>query len=159
MSEKTAVFAGSFDPFTFGHASVVRRGLTLFDRIVIAVGVNASKKTLFTAEQRLAQIQALYADEPRVEAVVWEGLTVDLARSKGAGFLLRSVRSVADFEYERSMAHINERLSLRGGALIQTVLLPAEPELESLQSSVVREILRTGGCLDEFVPEAVRKLF
>ncbi|MBQ9201599.1 MAG: pantetheine-phosphate adenylyltransferase [Bacteroidales bacterium] len=152
---KTALFPGSFDPFTLGHESVVRRGLTLFDHIVIVIGVNPGKRSMFTAEKRRLQIEACFVSEPRVEVCVWDGLTVDLAREKGAGFILRSVRSVADYEYERNMAQINGVLS---GQNIQTVFFLAEPGQEALQSSIVRELLSHGHDVSAFVPQAVLPL-
>ena len=103
---KTAVFPGSFDPFTVGHASIVKRGLPMFDRIVIGVGVNDRKRSLYTPEQRVEVIRRLYAAEPRVKVVAYKDLTIDLARREGAGFILRGLRSVKDFEYERDIAEI-----------------------------------------------------
>lgn len=156
---RTAVFPGSFDPFTYGHASVVRQGLALFDRVVIAVGVNAHKKSMFSLEQRLSQIQALYADEPRVEVRACRGLTVDFAQECGAGFLLRSIRNVADFEYEREMAMVNSQLAASHCPGLQTVVLFADPRYEAVQSSVVRELMSYGEDVSEYVPQAVRDCF
>lgn len=156
ISGKAALFPGSFDPFTVGHASVVERGLELFDRIIIVVGVNVRKKTMFTPEQRVAQIEALYKDNPRVEVVAWNGLTVDLARLKGAVFILRSVRSVADFEYERTMADVNEQISAgKQEHPVRTVMFFAEPGLAAVQSSVVRELITMGQDVSQFVPGPV----
>lgn len=156
MAERTALFPGSFDPFTLGHASVVERGLELFDRVIIVVGVNVRKKTMFTPEERVEQIEALYAGNPRVEVVAWDGLTVELARQKGAGFILRSVRSVADFEYERTMADVNEQISaVMDANPVRTVMFFAEPALSSVQSSVVRELILMGQDVSAFVPKQV----
>ncbi len=143
---RTAVFGGSFNPFTIGHASIVERGLALFDRIVIAVGVNA-KKAAGDAEARARAIRNIYANELRVSVVVWDGLMVDLARREGADFMLRGVRSVADFEYERNMADINRRLSG-----VETVLLFALPEHGAISSSVVRELAGYGTDISTFIP-------
>lgn len=145
---KTAIFPGTFDPFTVGHASIVERGLPLFDRIVIGVGVNDNKRTLYTNEQRVRNIQEIYANEPRVKVVAYDDLTVDLAKREGASFILRGIRSVKDFEYERDIAAMNERL-----AGVETVLLFTEPQFQSISSSVVRELLRFGKDVTEFLPK------
>ena len=145
---KTAIFPGTFDPFTVGHASIVERGLPLFDRIVIGVGVNDNKRTLYTNEERVRNIQEIYANEPRIKVVVYDDLTVDLAKREGAEFILRGIRSVKDFEYERDIAAMNERLSG-----VETVLLFTEPQYMSISSSVVRELLRFGKDVTEFLPK------
>lgn len=146
---RTAVFGGSFNPFTVGHASIVERGLGLFDTIVIAIGINASKKDTddMAADRRKALIEKLYAGNPRVKVVVWDGLMVDLARKEKARFFLRGVRSSADFEYERSMADINRRLTG-----IETVLLFTLPEHAAISSSVVRELRSYGLDVSPFLP-------
>ena len=145
---KTAIFPGTFDPFTVGHASIVERGLPLFDRIVIGVGVNDNKRTLYTNEERVRNLQEIYANEPRVKVVAYDDLTVDLAKREGATFILRGIRSVKDFEYERDIAAMNERLSG-----VETVLLFTEPQYMSISSSVVRELLRFGKDVTEFLPK------
>ena len=145
---KTAIFPGSFDPFTIGHAAIVERGLSLFDRIVIGVGKNESKRSLYTAEERVRAISELYADNPQVKVVGYDDLTIDLARREGAQFILRGIRSVKDFEYERDIANINERL-----AGIETVLLITDPQHASISSSVVRELIAFGKDVTEFLPQ------
>jgi pantetheine-phosphate adenylyltransferase len=145
---KTAIFSGTFDLFTVGHASIVERGLPLFDRIVIGVGVNDNKRTLYTNEERVRNIQEIYANEPRIKVVAYDDLTVDLAKREGAEFILRGIRSVKDFEYERDIAAMNERLSG-----VETVLLFTEPQYMSISSSVVRELLRFGKDVTEFLPK------
>lgn len=144
---RTALFAGSFDPFTTGHASIVERALPLFDRIVIGIGRSPDKTASAAAEGRAEAIRSLYADDPRVEVAVYEGLTVNFARRCGAGWLLRGIRSVADFEAERNLADINRRISG-----IETLLLPALPELGFVSSSMVRELQRYGADTTEFLP-------
>ena len=144
---KTGLFAGTFDPFTIGHASVVRRALLLFDRVVVGVGVNDAKHPEASAEQRVEAIRQLYADDDRVEVVAYSGLTVDLARECGAAFIVKRVRSVRDYENEREQADVNRRLSG-----IDTVLLLAEPGLESVSSSTVRSLRSFGRDVTEFLP-------
>lgn len=145
--KKTAVFPGSFDPFTIGHASIVERGLPMFDEIVIGVGVNGNKRSLYTPEERVAAIRELYADEPRVRVVSYDDLTIDLARREDAHFILRGLRSVKDFEYERDIANMNHRLSG-----VETVLLFTEPQFSSISSSVVRELIAFGKDVADFLP-------
>lgn len=144
---RTALFAGSFDPFTIGHASIVSRALPLFDRIVIAVGVNMSKTSADEVSRRVEAITALYADEPRVTVTHYEGLTVDMATRCGARWLLRGVRSVKDFEYERDMADINRQLSG-----LETVLLYSLPEHAAVSSSIVRELHAYGRDVSDYLP-------
>ena len=145
---KTGLFAGTFDPFTIGHASVVRRALQLFDRVVVAVGVNDAKHPEMTAQQRVEAIRSLYADDERVTVVAYSGLTVDVAREHGAAFIVKGVRSVRDYESEREQAEVNRRL-----AGIDTVLLMAEPGLEAVSSSTVRSLRSFGRDVSEFLPK------
>ena len=150
--KRTAIFPGSFDPFTVGHASIVERALPLFDEIVIGVGVNESKRALYSTERRVEEIARLYADEPRIRVVEYSDLTIDLARREGAKFILRGLRSVKDFEYERDIAAMNERL-----AGIETVLLFTEPQYMSISSSVVRELINFGKDVSQFLPQRDKK--
>lgn len=145
--ERTVLFAGTFDPFTRGHHSLVQRALQLFDKVVVAVGRNAGKQCMFSPAERVAAIERLYAGEGRVEVRLHDGLTIDCAREVGAVALLRGVRSVKDFEYERELADVNKRL---GG--IDTVLLVSEPEFSSVSSSVVRELISYGKDVAQFLP-------
>lgn len=141
---RTALFAGSFRPFTLGHADIVARGLEIFDRIIIGVGVNAAKPS---EADHSAAIRQLYADEPRVEVAVYSNLTVDFAAEAGATALLRGVRSTKDFEYERDLADINRQLSG-----IETVILFSRPEFAAISSSVVRELESYGHDVSPFLP-------
>lgn len=143
-----AMYAGSFDPFTRGHADIVERGLQLFDRVIIAIGVNESKRNLFDSEQRHRQIAHFYKDNPRVEVEMYDGLTVDFAQKRGVRFLLRGVRSSTDMEYERTLADLNRHI-----AGMETVLLPASQQLTHISSTVVRELLHFGGDVSGFLPE------
>jgi len=153
INMQTAIFPGTFDPFTLGHASIIRRGLRFFDRIIIAVGVNDSKQTMFSIDQRLEQIRACYAHEPRIEVRFYEGMTVDFARQEHAGFILRGVRSLGDFEYERLLSDVNRKISE-----IDTVFLFTEPEYASIQSNVVRELLKYNQDINDFVPTEINEL-
>ena len=143
----TAVFPGSFDPFTVGHDAIVRRALPLFDRIIIGVGVNVRKQYLYSADKRVEDIARLYAAEPKVEVKAYSGLLVDFARQEGARFIIKGVRSVKDFEYEREQADINLKI---GG--LDTLLLFSEPQYQSVSSSMVRELLHFGRDVSEFLP-------
>lgn len=145
--EKTALFAGTFDPYTRGHHALVERALVLFDTVVVAVGRNLEKKCMLSVEERVSAIEKLYAGNGRVKVAVYDTLTMDFAQSVGATALLRGVRSVKDFEYERDIADINLRL---GG--IDTVLLVSEPEYAAISSSVVRELMKYGKEVSELLP-------
>lgn len=144
---RIALFPGTFDPFTIGHKSLVERGLTCVDEIVIAIGINEKKKTYYTLEQRIEAIRRLYADEPRVRVVSYSGLTVDVAQREKAQFILRGIRSVIDFEYEKSIADVNRQLTG-----IETLLLFTEPAYAHISSSVVRELLHFGKDVSQFIP-------
>ncbi len=144
---KAGIFVGSFDPFTIGHLSIVRRALPLFDKLVIGVGVNERKKTMLTAEQRIEAIRKLFENEPAIEVRSYSGLTVDFAHSVGAGFIVKGVRSMKDFEYEREQADINRQIGD-----VETVLLFAEPQLAHISSSMVRELTHFGKDPAPFLP-------
>ena len=141
------LFPGSFDPFTLGHADIVRRALLLFDEIVIAVGYNEQKKGWLSVEERVATIKKLFADEPRITVESYTGLTVDFARKCGAKAIIRGIRTTADFEYEVQMADVNRQLSG-----IETILLPASPQFASLSSTVCRELAHFHHDISEFLP-------
>ncbi len=143
---RTALFAGSFNPFTIGHKSIVERTLAICDRVVVAVGYNQAKPAT-DAEKRLESIKRIFADEPRVETALYSGLTVDFARKCGADFMVRGVRGVSDFEYERNLAEVNLRISG-----IETLLMPALPELSYISSSNVRELAANGYDITKFLP-------
>lgn len=151
IDKRIALFPGTFDPFTIGHESLVRRGLQLMDEIVIAIGVNESKKSYFTLEERLEMIRDLYRDEPRVRVESYESLTIDFARETCAGFILRGIRSVFDFEYEKTIADMNRTISG-----IETFLLITEPALTHVSSTQVRELLRYGHDVRFFIPKGMK---
>ena len=138
---------GSFDPFTVGHDDIVRRALPLFDRIVIGVGYNERKQYMYTQDERVDAIARLYADEPKVEVRVYNDLTIDFARREGAAYIIKGVRSIKDFEYEREQADINRQI---GG--IETLLLYADARYASVSSSMVRELLHFGQDVSGFLP-------
>lgn len=148
--KKRAIFPGTFDPFTIGHESVVKRTLTFMDEVVIGIGVNESKRTLFSPERRVEMIRNLYRDEPRVQVHAYNGLTIDFARQMEAGFIVRGIRSVKDFEYEETIADINRQLSG-----IETLLLFTEAHLSSVSSSVVRELISYGKDVSAFLPRGM----
>lgn len=145
---RTGIFVGSFDPFTIGHKSVVDRVLPLFDRVVIGVGVNERKQYMLTVEERVAAIRQLYAGDERVVVESYSDLTVDFAQRHGAQFVVKGVRNVRDFEYERNQADINRRLTG-----LETLFIYAEPGLDSVSSSVVRELNHFGKDTSMFVPK------
>ena len=147
---KKAIFPGSFDPFTLGHHSILKRTLTFMDEVVIGIGINENKRCLMSVEKRLESIRKLYADEPRVKVLAYSGLTIDFAKEQGAGVIIRGIRSVKDFEYEESIADINRKLSG-----VETILLFTEPDLASVSSSVVRELLHYGKDVSAFLPEGM----
>ncbi len=144
---KTAIFPGSFDPFTIGHADIVQRALPLFDKIVIAVGENITKQPLFPLEERLEQIRKAFAHEPKVTVQAYSGLTADFAREQGAEYILRGVRCVADFEYERNMAEANKAL-----IGIETILLYTSPQYAYISSTLVRDLHKHGKDITPFLP-------
>ena len=145
---RIALFPGTFDPFTLGHQSLVKRVLTCADAVVIAIGINEKKQTYYTLEQRVSAIRALYAEEPRVKVITYSDLTVDVAQQEQASFILRGVRSVIDFEYEKAIADVNRQLSG-----IETLLLFTEPAYAHISSSVVRELLHFGKDVSAFLPK------
>lgn len=147
MNQRIAIFPGSFDPFTIGHHSIVERALPLFDKIVVAVGMNSKKHSFLPEIDRLDAIRGLYANEPRVEVIAYSGLTVEAAEQCGARYILRGVRTVKDFEYEKTLADINRKI-----AGLETVLLYTLPEYGSISSSIVRELISLGRDVTDLLP-------
>ncbi|MGL4292761.1 MAG: pantetheine-phosphate adenylyltransferase [Bacteroidales bacterium] len=148
LNKKTAVFPGTFDPFTIGHQSIVKRALDLFDEIIIAIGINESKRTFFSTEERVDMIQNLYLDNPQVKVEAYDSLTVDFAIKHQAKYILRGIRSVTDFEYEKTIADVNREISG-----VETVVLFTEPIYTHISSTIVRELMRFNKDVSAFVPD------
>lgn len=151
---RIAVFAGSFDPITKGHVDLVNRAAPLFDKIIVAMGINSTKNYFFKTEQRIAFIEAAFAHEPKVEIDTYEKLTAFYCKDKGAHFLIRGLRNSTDFDYENTIAHLNTTI----GDNLETIFLVAASEYSCYSSTVVREILKGGGDASIFLPETVLKL-
>ena len=148
---KIAVFPGSFDPITLGHVAVIKRAIPLFDQLTIAIGDNADKKHMFTVEQRKKWIQDVFVNEPKISIEVYDGLTVEFCKKMNAHFILRGLRTSADFEFERSIAQVNRKLAPE----VDTLFILTETKYTPITSSIVRDIIRNGGDISEFVPDEV----
>ena len=149
--KKIALFPGSFDPITNGHVSVVKRAIPLFDEVIVAIGINSSKKYMFPLETRKAWIETVFANEPKVSVQTYSGLTVDFCKMVEANFILRGLRTAADFEFEKEIAHVNKILE----AGIETLFLLTEAPYAPISSSLVREVFRYGGDISSMVPPEV----
>ena len=144
-----AVFPGSFDPITIGHEQLVKRALPLFDKIVVAIGINSQKKYLFTLEQRMQWLTDVFADEPKVEIANYTGLTAHFCNSISAGYLIRGLRNSSDFDYEKTISQMNNIV----GEKLETVFLISEPAYSHISSTIVREVIKGGGDATPFLPE------
>jgi len=151
--QRICLFPGTFDPFTFGHKDIIDRAIDLFDKMYIGIGRNANKVPMFTEEQRLGWINEIYKDEPRVEALAYDGLTADCCKRIGANYILRGIRYVSDFEYEKAIADMNRTLD----PAVETVFLTCLPQFTSVASTLVRDVLRNGGNVSQFLPNEVLK--
>ena len=151
--QRIALFPGTFDPVTFGHLDIIERASPLFDKLFIGIGVNVNKAPMFSAEQRVAWLEELFAKDAKIEVVMYEGLTVECCKKIGANYILRGIRYVNDFEYEKAIADMNR--SLDGG--IETVFLTCLPKFTSVASTLVRDVIRNGGDVSQFVPDVVLK--
>jgi pantetheine-phosphate adenylyltransferase len=151
--KRRAVFPGSFDPITLGHESIVLRALPLFDEIIIAIGSNALKNYYFTIEQRKAWIEEVFRDYPHISVTTYEGLTVDFCRQQNVNYILRGLRTSADFEFERGIGQVNKQMYPQ----LETVFLLTTPELTAITSSIIRDVVRNGGDASQFVPACVAK--
>ena len=148
---KRAVFPGSFDPITIGHYDIIERGLTLFDEVILAIGVNSAKKYMFSLEQRLNFLKETFKDEPKIKVMSYKGLTIDFCKRQDSNFILRGLRNPGDFEFEKAIAHTNRKLSG-----IETVFLLTSSGKSYISSSIVRDVIRNGGDCSEFVPDIVK---
>jgi pantetheine-phosphate adenylyltransferase len=153
MSERICLFPGTFDPITTGHLDIIDRALPLFDHVIVGIGRNAKKQPLFSEDQRLAWILESYKGNPKVSALAYEGLTVDCCKKAGAKFILRGIRYVSDFEYEKAIADMNR--SIDGD--IETVFLTCSPQYTSVASTLIRDVYMNGGDVKPFLPEPVIK--
>jgi pantetheine-phosphate adenylyltransferase len=151
--QRICLFPGTFDPITLGHKDIIDRALPLFDKLVIGIGRNSSKLPMFSEEQRLNWIKEMYHDNPKVDAVVYEGLTVECCKRIGARFILRGIRYVNDFEYEKAIADMNRSLEPD----IETIFLTCLPQYTSVASTLVRDVLKNGGDVSQFLPAVVIK--
>lgn len=150
---RRAIFPGSFDPLTLGHDDIIRRGITLFDELIIAIGINAEKKYMFTLEERMRFIKETFKDEPKIKVLTYQGLTVDFCKKMKADFILRGLRNPGDFEFEKAIAHTNRKLSE-----IETVFLLTSSGKSYISSSIVRDVIRNGGDYTGLVPQSVKIL-
>lgn len=148
---RRAIFPGSFDPLTLGHFDIIQRGITLFDELVIAIGINAEKKYMFSVEERMKFITQAFENEPRIKVMTYKGLTVDFCKKIDADFILRGLRNPGDFEFEKAIAHTNRKLSE-----IETVFLLTSSGKSFISSSIVRDVIRNGGDYTGLVPDTVR---
>jgi len=150
---RICLFPGTFDPVTLGHVDIINRAIPLFDKIIVGIGKNTTKAPMFSPEQRLAWVKEIYKSESRVDGAIYEGLTVDFCKKIKATFILRGIRYVSDFEYEKTIADANRTLDKS----IETIFLTGEPKYTSVASTIVRDILRNGGDASQFLPELVAK--
>ncbi|MFZ9660934.1 MAG: pantetheine-phosphate adenylyltransferase [Chitinophagaceae bacterium] len=149
--QRICLFPGTFDPLTLGHVDIIKRAMPLFDKIIVAVGINTSKSPMFSPEQRKIWINEIFKDDPKVEGAVYEGLTISYCKKVGANFILRGIRYVSDFEYEKTIADANRAMDPQ----IETFFLTGEPKFTSVASTIVRDIIRNGGDASPFLPEVV----
>lgn len=148
---KRAIFPGSFDPLTLGHLDIIERGVTLFDELIIAIGINADKKYMFSLEERKEFIENCFKDNPKIKVVTYKGLTVHFCKENNVSFILRGLRNPADFEFEKAIAHTNRDL-----APIETVFLLTAASTSYISSSIVRDVIRNNGDYTKLVPQTVR---
>lgn len=150
--QRICLFPGTFDPITKGHVDVIRRSINLFDKLVIGVGINSAKAPMFTPEQRCGWIGEIFKDEPRIVVTSYSGLTIDYCKEIGANFIMRGIRYISDFEYEKAIADMNRMLSPE----IETIFLTCSPQYSTISSTLVRDVIRNNGNVKMFVPDEVK---
>lgn len=150
--QRICLFPGTFDPITLGHVDVIHRAVSLFDKLFIGIGINSSKAPMFSVEQRVTWMQEIFKNEARIEVIGYEGLTVDCCKKLGANYILRGIRYVSDFEYEKAIADMNRMLV----PTIETIFLTCSPQFSTISSTLVRDVIRNGGNVSMFVPDEVR---
>jgi pantetheine-phosphate adenylyltransferase len=150
--QRICLFPGTFDPITKGHVDVIRRSIDLFDKLVIGVGINSAKAPMFTAEQRCGWINDIFKDQPKIEVVSYSGLTIDYCKEIGANFIMRGIRYISDFEYEKAIADMNRMLAPE----IETIFLTCSPQYSTISSTLVRDVIRNNGNVRMFVPDEVQ---
>ena len=149
--DKIAVFPGSFDPFTFGHKNIIERALPLFNKVIIAIGINAEKKTMFSLEERITGISEAFKSESKIEVLSYTGLTVDMCKKHNARYIIRGIRNYMDFEYEKTIAQMNKEI----GEGIETFFLCSDPEFSTISSTVIRDLHRNGRDISPYVPFSI----
>ena len=148
---KIAVFPGSFSPFTIGHKSVIDRALPLFDKVIIAIGINSDKNQYFSIEERMQWIKDVYVNYPKIEVQFYEGLTVDLCKKENANYIIRGLRDSHDFKFEKNIAQMNSELNND----IETIFLITPPNISHISSTIIRDIIKNGGDVSKFIPEEI----
>jgi pantetheine-phosphate adenylyltransferase len=150
---KIALFPGSFDPVTKAHVDILKRSVSLFDKVVVGIGLNSSKPSFLSAETRKKMLEAVFADEPKVEVMVYEGLTIEFCKKIGAAYMIRGIRTVSDFEYEKAIAQMNHALVPE----IESIFIVSKPGYSSISSTIVRDILRYNGDVSQFIPKEAKE--
>ena len=151
--QRIALFPGTFDPVTLGHVDIVQRAVKIFDKVIIGIGTNVNKKPMYSDIQRVEWINEIFKDDPRIEGIVYEGLTVECCKQLGARYIVRGIRFVSDFEYEKTIADMNRSLD----STIETIFLTCLPQYTSVASTLVRDVIKNGGDASMFLPDVVKK--
>jgi pantetheine-phosphate adenylyltransferase len=151
MAQRICLFPGTFDPITKGHTDIIDRALGLFDSLIIGIGINSSKQPMFSIEQRIEWIERIYKNEPKIKVIAYEGLTIDCCKNNNAQFILRGIRYINDFEYEKAIADMNRMLAPE----VETVFLTCTPLYSTISSTLVRDVIRNHGNVLQFIPEAI----
>ena len=150
--QRICVFPGTFDPITLGHVDVIKRSVSLFNKLIIAIGVNSQKAPMFSIEQRIAWIEDIFKDYPQITAASYEGLTINYCKEVGAQYMIRGIRYISDFEYEKAIADMNRMLTPE----IETLFLTCAPEYSTISSTIVRDVIRNGGDVSKIIPKEVK---